>query len=225
MLLTISGNERIGLNRRDFLLASACLQTALLSEYADAFDVSKILSKLEKEEPKPTPKAIETVKDDMGERFIWLTRRDSGEQFKEVFFANGKYNFEAYKKFCWLMRDLRGGDEVASIDANLLNISYKIQNTLLSLNIRKPINVNSGYRSPKTNANTEGAAKNSFHTKGKAIDISIDGLDASLVGYLGRIMASGGVGFYPMKNFIHLDTGDKRQWIVDDKNDFRMLNI
>lgn len=123
------------------------------------------------------------------------------------------------------MRDLRGGNEAVPIDANLLNIAYKIQNTLLSFNIRKPMNINSGYRSLKTNANTEGAAKNSFHTKGKAIDISIEGLDASLVGYLGVIMAKGGVGFYPMKNFIHLDTGNKRQWIVDSKNDFRMLNI
>jgi len=213
------------MNRRDFLIASAAFSTVCIPEFANAFDLSKFLSKVESDEKQASEKAPEIIKDDIGERFIWLTRKDSGEQFKEVFFANGKYNFEAYKKFCWLMRDLRGGNEVVSIDANLLNIAYKIQNTLLSLNIRKPVNVNSGYRSPKTNANTEGAAKNSFHTKGKAIDISIEGLDATLVGYLGRIMASGGVGFYPMKNFIHLDTGDKRQWIVDDKNDFRMLNM
>ncbi len=213
------------LNRRDFLLASMGISVALLPEYANAFDISKILSKLEKGEPKSASNAPEVLTDDAEERFVWLTRRDSGEQFKEIFFANGKYNFEAYKKFCWLMRDLRGGDEAVAIDANLLNIAYKIQNTLLSFNIRKPINVNSGYRSPKTNANTEGAAKNSFHMRGKAMDISIDGLDASLVGYLGRIMANGGVGFYPMKNFIHLDTGDKRQWIVDSKNNFKMLDI
>ncbi len=213
------------MNRRDFLIASAAISTVCLPEFANAFDLSKFLSKLEKEESKKDDKPLEIIENGNEERFIWLTRRDSGEQFKEVFFANGKYNFEAYKKFCWLMRDIRGGSEVVSIDANLLNVAYKIQNTLLGFNIRKPININSGYRSPKTNANTEGAAKNSFHTKGKAIDISIEGLDASLVGHLGRIMASGGVGFYPMKNFIHLDTGDKRQWIVDDKNDFRMLNI
>jgi uncharacterized protein YcbK (DUF882 family) len=213
------------MNRRDFLIASAAISTLCLPEFASAFDLSKFLSKLEKEEPKKDDKPLEIIENGTDERFIWLTRRDSGEEFREVFFANGKYNFEAYKKFCWLMRDIRGGGEVVSIDANLLNVAYKIQNTLLGFNIRKPININSGYRSPKTNANTEGAAKNSFHTKGKAIDISIEGLDASLVGHLGRIMASGGVGFYPMKNFIHLDTGDKRQWIVDDKNDFRMLNI
>ncbi len=213
------------MNRRDFLTVGIGASAFLLPEFANAFDLSKFLSKLQKDEAEPEKTEPVITKDEVGEKFIWLTRRDSGEQFKEVFFSNGKYNFEAYKKFCWLMRDLRGGNEAVPIDANLLNLAYKIQNTLLSFNIRKPININSGYRSLKTNANTEGAAKNSFHTKGKAIDISIEGLDASLVGYLGVIMAKGGVGFYPMKNFIHLDTGDKRQWIVDSKNDFRMLNI
>lgn len=213
------------MDRREFLIASLGASVILVPEFASAFDVSKVLSKLQKDNVQDAQKTPELIEDDVTERFIWLTRRDSGEQFKEIFFANGKYNFEAYKKFCWLMRDLRGDDEVVSIDANLLNVVYKIQNTLLGLNIRKPININSGYRSPKTNASTEGAAKNSFHTKGKAIDISIEGLDASLVGHLGRIMANGGVGFYPMKNFIHLDTGDKRQWIVDSKNDFKMLNM
>ncbi len=212
------------MDRREFLIASASLSALCLPEFASAFDLSKFLSKAGGDK-KEDAKEAEIVANDKEERFIWLTRRDSGEQFKEVFFANGKYNFEAYKKFCWLMRDIRGGDEVVSIDANLLNIAYKIQNTLLGFNLRKPMNINSGYRSPKTNAATEGSAKNSYHMKGKAIDISVEGLDASLIGYLGVIMAKGGVGFYPTKRFIHLDTGDKRQWIVDDKNDFRMLSI
>lgn len=213
------------MDRREFLIASASLSALCLPEFANAFDLSKFLSKAGGNEKKEEAKETEIISNDKEERFIWLTRRDSGEQFKEVFFANGKYNFDAYKKFCWLMRDIRGGDQVVSIDANLLNIAYKIQNTLLGFNLRKPININSGYRSPKTNAMTEGSAKNSYHMKGKAIDISIEGLDASLIGYFGVIMAKGGVGFYPTKHFIHLDTGDRRQWIVDDKNDFRMLNL
>lgn len=213
------------MDRRGFLATSVGICAFLLPEFANAFDISKLLSKLQKESAASEERALRIVEDDIGERFVWLTRRESGEELKEVFFANGRYNYDAYKKFCWLMRDLRGGDEVVSVDANLLNVVYKIQNTLLGFDIRKPININSGYRSPRTNANTEGAAKNSFHTKGKAIDISIEGLDASLVGHLGRIMANGGVGFYPMKNFIHLDTGDRRQWIVDSGNNLKMLDM
>jgi uncharacterized protein YcbK (DUF882 family) len=212
------------MDRREFLIASASLSALCLPEFANAFDLSKFLSKTGGDKKEETKEA-EIIANDKDERFIWLTRRDSGEQFKEVFFANGKYNFDAYKKFCWLMRDIRGGDEVVSIDANLLNVVYKIQNTLLGFELRKPININSGYRSLKTNAATEGAAKNSFHTKGKAIDISVEGLDASLIGHLGVIMAKGGVGFYQSKSFIHLDTGDRRQWVVDDKNNFKMLSL
>ncbi len=209
------------MNRREFLIASIAAPL-LLPEIANAFDPTRFIhtkdSGLEE-------KQNELLREDGDERFIWLTRKESGEQFKEVFFANGKYNFEAYKKFCWIMRDISGGGEIKSIDANLLNVTYKIQNTLLSLDIRKPININSGYRSKKTNSNLEGAAKNSFHIKGKAIDISIDGLDASLVGHLGVIMTKGGVGFYPMKNFIHIDTGNRRQWTVDSKNNLKMLDL
>ncbi|HRF57178.1 MAG TPA: DUF882 domain-containing protein [Campylobacterales bacterium] len=209
------------MNRREFLLASIAAPL-FLPEVAYAFDPTRFI---QTKDSGLEEKQNELLREDGGERFIWLTRKESGEQFKEVFFANGKYNFEAYKKFCWIMRDIAGGGEVKSIDANLLNVTYKIQNTLLSLDIRKPININSGYRSIRTNSNLEGAAKNSFHIKGKAIDISIDGLDSSLVGHLGVIMAKGGVGFYPMKNFIHIDTGNRRQWTVDSKNNLKMLDL
>lgn len=218
------------MDRREFLIKSVAASSIIVPEMVSGFDVSRFISKVDREKPDSETKshkedkASESNSNSKEERFVWLTRRDSGEEFKEIFYADGKYNFSAYKKFCWIMRDLRGGDEMIPMDANLLNIAYKIQNTLLSFDVRKPININSGYRSPKTNANTEGAAKNSYHLKGRAIDISMEGMDPSLVGYLGVIMAKGGVGFYPMKNFIHLDTGDKRQWIVNNKNQLKMLD-
>ena len=218
------------MDRREFLIKSVAASSIIVPEMVSGFDVSRFISKVDREKPDSETKshkedkASESNPNSKEERFVWLTRRDSGEEFKEIFYADGKYNFSAYKKFCWIMRDLRGGDEMIPMDANLLNIAYKIQNTLLGFDVRKPININSGYRSPKTNANTEGAAKNSYHLKGRAIDISMEGMDPSLVGYLGVIMAKGGVGFYPMKNFIHLDTGDKRQWIVNNKNQLKMLD-
>jgi uncharacterized protein YcbK (DUF882 family) len=219
------------MKRRDFLLYSAA--GLLLPQGLAAFDVDNFLSKIKSDENSTKPKSepdrrFENISSGgsfgADEKFLWMTRKVSGEEFKEVFFANGKYNFEAYKRFCFIMRDLRADGEVIAIDANLLNVLYKIQNTLLSFGIRKPLNINSGYRSKKTNEVTEGAAKNSFHTKGRAIDISNESIDSGLIGTLGTIMASGGVGFYPSKNFIHLDTGDKRHWIVGEHNDFRMIN-
>jgi uncharacterized protein YcbK (DUF882 family) len=215
------------MNRRDFLYVTGT--SLALPSGLFAFDVDKFLSKLKGEEKSDQQTQTDTDEssgeiETVSEKFLWMTRRASGEEYKEIFYANGKYNFDAYKKFCYIMRDLRGNNEVVAIDANLLNVLYKIQNTLLSFGMRKPLNINSGYRNKKTNEHTEGAAKNSFHTKGRAVDVSNDSIDSGLIGTLGMIMASGGVGFYPNKNFIHLDTGNKRQWIVDQKNELRMLN-
>ena len=77
------------MNRREFLIASIAAPL-LLPEIANAFDPTRVIhtkdSGLEE-------KQNELLREDGGERFIWLTRKESGEQFKEVFFANGKYNF------------------------------------------------------------------------------------------------------------------------------------
>ncbi len=214
------------MNRRDFLYLSS--GSLLLPSGLSAFEIEKFLGKLRGEGGEDTKGQNEGIQegsvDANEERFLWMTRSASGEQFKEVFYANGKYNFDAYKRFCYIMRDLRDSNSVVAIDANLLNVLYKIQNTLLGFGIRKPLNINSGYRSKKTNDQTEGAVKNSFHTKGRAVDISNDSIDSGLIGMLGMIMASGGVGFYPTKNFIHLDTGNKRQWIVGEKSDIQIEN-
>lgn len=177
------------------------------------FSVDRMLSKVRKEEA-----AMATVKSGgVDEQFLWLIRRDTGEEIKDVFAANGEYVYDTYKRFCWLMRDLHvknGG--FVGVDGNLMNILHRIQNTLTSFGLHKPIMIHSGYRSPITNARTEGAAKNSYHVKGKAVDISIERMDPQLTGTLGMMVAKGGVGFYPSKNFIHLDTGDIRYWVIDD---------
>ena len=176
------------------------------------FSVDGMLSRLK---PQQESTVVPAAQND--ERFLWLVRRDTGEELREVFARNGEYVYESYKKFCWLMRDLHIGKEgFVGVDGNLMNILHRIQNTLIGFDIHKPILVHSGYRSATTNAKTEGAAKNSYHVKGKAIDISINDMDAQLTGTLGMIIAKGGVGFYPTKNFIHLDTGDIRYWVIDD---------
>ncbi|MEY2670894.1 MAG: hypothetical protein RLZZ577_1210 [Bacteroidota bacterium] len=80
-----------------------------------------------------------------------------------------------------------------------------------------PITINSGYRSPAHNANTEGAVENSRHTKGQAADISVKDLSPRQVNLLieqaienGK-MAEGGLGLY--NTFNHYDTrGNKARW-------------
>jgi len=198
------------MDRRDFIKLGAVVPSALL-----AFDVDNFLGKVGGGSKPLNLAPVENteVLGSSDERFLWLLRGD--EHFKEVYYVNGRYSLDSYKRFCWIMRDMHEGqDGFVAIDASLMNLLYKIQNMLVSHGMREPMNVNSGYRSPRTNAMTEGSAKNSYHMKGKAIDITIAGADATLLGVMGMMMQKGGVGFYPNKNFIHLDTGNIRTWTI-----------
>ena len=74
----------------------------------------------------------------------------------------------------------------------------------------------SGYRSPKTNQMlaklSSGVARNSYHMRGRAIDLRIPGVDTTKLRDIGVHLGVGGVGYYPTSDFVHLDTGPKRQW-------------
>jgi len=74
----------------------------------------------------------------------------------------------------------------------------------------------SAYRTPETNARliAFGAAENSQHLLGRALDISLDShlAEAEIAA---RQMDRGGVGWYPRSRFVHLDSGPPRSWEMD----------
>jgi uncharacterized protein YcbK (DUF882 family) len=74
---------------------------------------------------------------------------------------------------------------------------------------KKPIVVNSGYRTPAYNYKV-GGAKDSYHTKGMAADIMISGVTPAEVGRIARKLGAGGVGVY--NTFTHVDMGPVRTW-------------
>ena len=75
----------------------------------------------------------------------------------------------------------------------------------------KPVNINSGYRCPTHNKNV-GGATSSYHMKGVAADLWIDGVSPNDVyKYLDEINQNGGVGKY--NTFTHTDVrGYKARW-------------
>ncbi|WP_213684013.1 DUF882 domain-containing protein [Roseicyclus sp.] len=72
----------------------------------------------------------------------------------------------------------------------------------------------SGYRSTKTNEllrqRSREVAVNSWHTQGKAIDFYLPGVSNRQLGAKARDICTGGVGVY--SNFVHIDSGARRQW-------------
>lgn len=74
----------------------------------------------------------------------------------------------------------------------------------------------SGYRSPKFNLSLRKkgrqVAKKSQHTLGHAIDFYLPGVPVRQLYRWLREHHDGGVGFYPVSEFVHIDTGRKRTW-------------
>lgn len=103
--------------------------------------------------------------------------------------------------------DCKDGTKVPEqYKSNLIKLATNLQ--VLRDHLGKPIVINSGYRSPKHNANV-GGAKNSQHLLATASDIRVAGLTSKELHTIilqlikaGK-MHNGGVGLYP--NFLHYD--------------------
>ena len=136
----------------------------------------------------------------------------TGESFNGVYRVGDKYLPEAFERLNYVLRDFRTG-EVFPMDPRVIDIISIVQKKAAQ---REPLEVLSGYRSPKTNAglrrNTSGVAKNSFHMYGQAIDMHINGFRTQKLRDIARNLRAGGVGYYPRSDFIHVDTGSVRSW-------------
>jgi uncharacterized protein YcbK (DUF882 family) len=146
------------------------------------------------------------------QRVVSFRHLHTDEALNIVYWAEGHYVPEALKQINHVLRDHRTGD-VKRIDPQLVDLLYIMGRRL---GTSKPFHVVSGYRSPATNAmlrrNSRRVAKTSLHMQGKAIDIRIPGFEPRTLAQLARGMGSGGVGFYPRSNFIHVDVGPVRYW-------------
>lgn len=80
----------------------------------------------------------------------------------------------------------------------------------------RKIHIVSGYRNVKYNLTLakkgREVSRDSNHTRSQAIDFSLPGVDTEKV-YKHLLRAHpGGVGYYPVSGFVHVDTGKKRTW-------------
>lgn len=146
------------------------------------------------------------------DRILDCRRADTGEKYNIHFFAaNHGYVPDGYKAACWMLRDAKDRNAMVSMDVGLLNLMYAIQEWARMSGRPNPlITVNSAYRTPRRNATIEGAARNSLHMQGKAVDITMRGVDLSQLEQMAKYYKVGGVGIY--RSFIHLDTGRVRSW-------------
>ncbi len=135
------------------------------------------------------------------------------EHLNATFWVGGDYDKGALDDINYFFRDHRTNG-IKEIDPRLLSILYLVNNKVGKPST--PYSVISGYRSEETNRKlakiNSGVAKNSYHVKGRAVDIRLPGTETKHLKDAGLALRVGGVGYYPDSNFVHLDTGPHRFW-------------
>jgi uncharacterized protein YcbK (DUF882 family) len=164
----------------------------------------------------PSEPANEALRGLLGQRrSLWLVR--GSEQTRATWWsADRGYDREQYLQLCWALRDQQAG-RVFPMDHALLDVLAGVQAWLARDGLRAPLEIHSGYRTRSTNQKLEGAALASRHLVGKAADITVAGVKNLKLAQMASVLGRGGTGFYPGRNFVHVDTGDERVWISRPK--------
>jgi uncharacterized protein YcbK (DUF882 family) len=181
------------LGRRSFLKStlSAALAVPVIAKFASA--EPSLISGLE-------------------ERSLSFYNLHTSERLKTVYWQRGEYLASSLSEINRVLRDHRTGD-AHDMDPRLLDLLCELR---LKLDTTEPVHIISGYRSPASNAllhaKSEGVATHSLHMDGKATDIRIPGRNLALLRKTALSMKSGGVGYYPSSDFVHVDVGRVRSW-------------
>ena len=187
----LSISPKNGLNRRNFLSSILCTGLISCSSKSAFATIDAMLSE---------------------QRSLALYNPHTKESFDGVFWRNGNFVTSALKEIYHIMRDTRT-DDITQIDPDLLDLIYKIS---IRLKPNEPFHIISGYRSQKTNdflfMHKKGVAKNSYHTKGQAVDIHLPRIKTSVLRRAAYELKKGGIGYYPSRGFVHIDVGPVRYW-------------
>ena len=138
----------------------------------------------------------------------------TGERAVITFKRDGVFDQAGVNQLNHFLRDWRR-NETIKMDPRLFDIVWEVYRRSGASDY---INVVSGYRSPNTNAmlrsRSSGVAKESQHTRGKAMDFFSLGVKLASLRALAMQVQSGGVGYYPTSGspFVHVDVGGVRAW-------------
>ncbi len=164
-----------------------------------------------------SPLAVRAAVPNSTRRVLWLRRSGYDDEIMAPFCVDGRTLYDpGYKLICWLMRDrnVPMSQGYVKIDVVEIEALWEVQQMLGLTGVREPLIITSGYRSPQTNAATEGAARNSMHLYGKAADMYVPGVSMrDLFDACWSREVAGGIGYYD--DHVHLDSGSRRWWVGD----------
>lgn len=139
----------------------------------------------------------------------------TGEDIDVVYRIGDRYIPSALQQLNYFLRDHRTED-VKSYDPHEFDVLHSLMAELGRPN--GVIDIVCGYRTPwsnnflRTRGPVTGVAQHSQHMLAKAIDIRVPGVSTLRLRNAALELHAGGVGFYPVSQFVHVDVGPVRQW-------------
>lgn len=163
--------------------------------------------------PQPAPAAPAVLRPTQAQiRRVALHNLHTGDKLAAVYWEDGRYVPDALAEAQRVLRDWRNGEE-HFMDPKLFDVMHGIS---AQLETDAPFQIISGYRSPGTNAmlhdRSAGVATHSQHMEGKASDVRIQGVELANLHKAAKSLRAGGVGYYPVSNFVHIDVARVRSW-------------
>jgi uncharacterized protein YcbK (DUF882 family) len=124
---------------------------------------------------------------------------------------DGRFDPKMIKKLTYLFR-CRYTGQVHPVSPELFLLLDAVRSKLKAGD--RPFQLISGYRSPQLNeilsSSSPNVAHNSYHLKGMAADVCLEGVSMSAIRRTATQLKIGGVGQY--SDFVHLDVGPVRYW-------------
>ena len=139
----------------------------------------------------------------------------TGEDIDVVYRVGNTYIPAALEQLNHFLRDHRTQD-VSNYDPREFDVLHSLMASLGRPN--GVIDIVCGYRTPwsnnflRTRSAQTGVAEHSQHMLAKAIDIRVPGVSTLALRNAALALHAGGVGFYPVSQFVHVDVGPVRQW-------------
>lgn len=155
----------------------------------------------------------DVISDVKKEARLLLYNTHTGERLDAVYRKpTGEYDIAALAGINNILR-CHYTNKTTEMDVRVLDFINAVDNAFGGGN---EIHVISGFRSPEYNKllrrRNRRVARHSLHLHGMAIDLRIPGVPLKKIKRVALDMKCGGVGYYPRKGFVHLDSGRFRHW-------------
>ena len=152
----------------------------------------------------------------MGETYrLHMFHTHTGESIDVVYRIGDTYLPDGLAKLNHFLRDHRT-QTASEYDPKEFDTLHALMEKLGKPN--GEIDIICGYRTPWSNAflrqgrASSGVAEHSQHMLAKAIDIRVPGVATTTLRDAALSLHAGGVGYYPVNEFVHVDVGPVRQW-------------